>query len=94
MGGLKIEQSQKYQGDDWWSWSVWIDGPDAELDRVARVEYTLHRTFSRPVRTVDSRANRFKLSTEGWGGFTIYANVYSYDGSFFSLEHQLRLYYP
>jgi transcription initiation factor IIF auxiliary subunit len=91
---LKIEQSQNYQGDDWWSWSVWLSGSEDELDKVAKVEYTLHRSFSKPVRTVENREDRFKLSSEGWGGFLIYATVFNKDGGERHLEHQLRLYYP
>jgi transcription initiation factor IIF auxiliary subunit len=92
--GLRIEQSQNYQGDDWWSWSVWLDGSEDELDKVAKVEYTLHPTFSKPVRTVENRGDRFKLSSEGWGGFLVYATVFNKDGSARHLQHQLRLYYP
>lgn len=92
--GLTIDQSQKYEGDEWWSWSVWIDGPKNELDEVTQVEYTLHPTFPKPVRTVTTRQDGFKLSTEGWGGFPIYARVSKKDGSVHHLQHQLRLYYP
>jgi transcription initiation factor IIF auxiliary subunit len=91
---LKIEQNQKYYGDDWWSWSVWIDGPEEELSNVTKVEYTLHPTFSKPVRTITTRRNQFKLSTEGWGTFPIYARVFKKDGSIRRLQHNLRLSYP
>jgi transcription initiation factor IIF auxiliary subunit len=91
---LSIEQSQKYEGDDWWSWSVWIDGPTPDLDAVDLVEYTLHSTFRDPVRTVKTRHNGFKLDTEGWGVFPIYARVCKRDGSVIRLKHQLKLTYP
>jgi transcription initiation factor IIF auxiliary subunit len=83
---LKINQSQIYRGDDWWSWSVWIDGSEDELNGIAKVEYTLHPTFPKPVRIVETRDNRFKLSTEGWGGFLIYASVFQKDGSLCHLQ--------
>jgi|SRR5277367_2051337 len=92
--GLGLEQSQEYEGDEWWSWSVSLAGSDEELDAVAEVEYTLHPTFSDPVRRIKTRQNRFKLSTEGWGGFLIYARVVKKDASTCHLQHQLRLYYP
>jgi transcription initiation factor IIF auxiliary subunit len=91
---LKIAQSQKYDDHDWWSWSVWVDGPEGELDGVDRVEYTLHPTFQRPVRTIATRRNKFKLSTGGWGVFPIYARVFKKDGSSVRLQHQLELRYP
>jgi len=91
---LKIAQDYKYVGDDYWKWSVWLDGPKRELDRVESVTYTLHPTFPKPVRTVDSRKNRFRLSTEGWGIFTLYAKVTNKDGSIERLKHPLELRYP
>ena len=91
---LTIEQSQEYQGDDWWSWSVWVNGSEDQLDKVAKVEYTLHRTFRQPVRTIETRSNKFRLSTEGWGGFPLYARVFRKDGVFLKLQHEIRLYYP
>jgi transcription initiation factor IIF auxiliary subunit len=46
---LVIRQTASYAGSDAggerWNWSVWIDGPDAELDQVESVEWVLHPTF-------------------------------------------------
>lgn len=91
---LRVEQSEKYEGDDWWSWSVWLEGPKPELDAVDLVEYTLHSTFREPVRTIKTRRNGFKLDTEGWGVFPIYVRVCNRDGSVIRLKHQLKLTYP
>jgi transcription initiation factor IIF auxiliary subunit len=91
---LKIAQSEKYEGDEWWSWAVWVEGPDTELDQISRVEYTLHPTFREPVRIISTRRNKFKLSTGGWGVFPVYARVFRKDGSTLRLRHQLALHYP
>jgi transcription initiation factor IIF auxiliary subunit len=91
---LKIEQDEKYKGGDYWSWSVWVGGPKSQLDQIKYVEYTLHPTFSTPVRRISRRANGFKLSTSGWGVFPIYAQVVKKDGTMLRLKHQLRLHYP
>ncbi len=32
---LRIQQGYHYQGDDWWDWWVWVEGPDEVLDEVA-----------------------------------------------------------
>jgi len=88
---LKIEQSEKFEGDDWWSWSVWVEEPKRDLDAVEFVEYTLHPTFRDPVRTIKTRHNGFKLSTGGWGVFPIYARAFRKDGSIVRLKHQLKL---
>lgn len=91
--GLKIEQGSNYKGNDLWKWWVWIEGPDAELDEIDHVVYTLHPTFVRPVRTIKTRENKFHLASEGWGTFTLYAKVVKKDGSSMQLEHSLVLEY-
>lgn len=91
---LKISQKSKYAGDDYWNWQVWLDGPSEELDQVKSVTYTLHPTFPNPVRTMDTRENKFKLKTAGWGGFTLYAKVLRKNGTSERLQHEIELRYP
>ena len=91
---LRIEQDYDYKKDDWWDWSVWVEGTDEELNNVSAVVYTLHPTFPNPVRKITDRSSKFRLRTAGWGGFTIYANLLHKDGSETPLEHELMLYYP
>ncbi len=91
---FQIAQSYQYKGDDWWDWSVWIEGPEDELDKVEFVQYTLHHTFRKPVRRVDERKNKFRLDTGGWGTFTIYAKVVRRAQAEERLEHELKLFYP
>lgn len=90
---LRIDQGFEYQGDDWWHWWVWIEGPAAELDRIEKVVYTLHETFPNPVQTIRDRATNFRLKTAGWGVFRIYAKVFFADGSTEKLQHDLELLY-
>lgn len=89
----KIAQGFKFEGDDWWSWWIWIEGEKADLDEIAYVIYTLHSTFKNPVRKIDDRASKFKLKTEGWGTFTIYARVVLKNKKEIPLEHELYLEY-
>ena len=92
---LTIDQDFEYAGDDYWKWSVWIDGPDAELEAIDHVVYTLHSSFPNPVREIDDRASNFRLSTAGWGTFRIYARVVGKDDAPDQhLEHDLDLRYP
>lgn len=90
---LKIDQDFEYQGDDWWRWWIWIEGPDAELDEIEKVVYTLHETFPNPVRVVEDRSSKFRLETAGWGIFRIHAKVYLKDGTREKLHHDLELRY-
>lgn len=94
MTSLRILQDSSYMNDDWWRWSVWIDGVEADLDRIDRVVYTLHPTFPDPVRTVTDRASKFKIETAGWGVFKIRAKVQFKDGKTERLTHDLELHYP
>jgi|SRR6185312_4645706 len=92
---LRLRQGFEYQGEDWWKWWIWLDGPAEALDEVDRVVYTLHPTFPNPVRHVKDRSTSFRLETAGWGTFTIYAKVHFKAGSKTeSLSHELQLRYP
>lgn len=90
----RVEQWEKYEGDDWWKWAVWIEGQDEALDRVDFVEWTLHPTFPNPVRKLKDRATKFRLETGGWGVFAIHARVQLKDGRQVKLSHYLKLHYP
>jgi transcription initiation factor IIF auxiliary subunit len=91
---FEIFQSENYQGDDWWKWSVWVEGKDEDLDRIDYVEWTLHPTFPDPIRQSRDRGQKFRLETGGWGTFQIRARVQLKDGSNVRLSHYLRLHYP
>lgn len=91
---LRIKQDYKYVGDDYWKWSVWIEGPASDLDRVSSVTYSLHPTFPNPIRKISSRKNKFRLRTAGWGVFMLYATVLNKNGMTEKLKHQLELRYP
>lgn len=91
---FQIQQSEKYEGDNWWQWAVWLEGSDEALNQVELVEWTLHPTFPNPIRRCTNRANKFKLETAGWGVFPIRARVKMKGGSEeFSLSHELKLHY-
>lgn len=87
--GMRLLNDSELKSDDWWSWSVWLDGPDEQLDQVEAVRYVLHPTFPKPVRKVKDRASRFKLESSGWGEFSIAADVQMKNGERVSLERWL-----
>ena len=91
---LSIHQRAEYAGDDYWNWSVWLDGPAEELDQVDHVMYVLHPTFPRPVREIRDRSTNFRLDTSGWGIFTVLAKAVHRDGRETPLKHDLELRYP
>ncbi|HEU0076795.1 MAG TPA: pYEATS domain-containing protein [Longimicrobiaceae bacterium] len=89
--GISIAQTSSMAGKGRWRWSVWIEGPDEELDAVGAVVYTLHPTFSNPVRRTTERESRFRLDSSGWGEFKLHASVQYRDGRTESMEHWLTL---
>jgi transcription initiation factor IIF auxiliary subunit len=93
-GEFAIQQWEKYEGEDWWKWAVWIEGQDEALNRIEFVEWTLHPTFPRPIRVIRDRKSKFRLETGGWGVFQIFARVQTKDGQQIKLLHHLELYYP
>lgn len=91
---MRIAQNDHYEGNDWWSWAVWIEGKADELRTIESVTYTLHPTFADPVRKVTDRRKKFRLESSGWGGFTVYARLDLKTGKKRNLKHELCLYYP
>jgi len=88
---LAIDQSAQPAGKGRWDWSVWVDGPDAELDQVDSVEWILQPTFTPSAVLVTDRESKFKLDNSGWGEFEISALVRVKSGSQQHLKHRLRL---
>jgi transcription initiation factor IIF auxiliary subunit len=91
---MEIQQSEEYLGDNWWKWSVWIEGPSEALDAVDFVEWQLHPTFPNPIRRVTNRGSKFRLDTGGWGVFMIRACAQRKDGATEKLHHHLQLHFP
>ncbi len=89
-----VAQSQKYEGNQWWKWSLWIEASDEDLDRIESVTYTLHPTFPEPIRTETDRASKFQLRSAGWGIFTIPIEVRLKDGRTIEVEHDLQFSFP
>ncbi len=73
----------------WWAWGIYIKGTPFQLNLIRCVEYTLHRTFQKPVRLVCSLP-RFELTTRGWGTFTVKIKLLLKDGTTHRLSHPLK----
>jgi transcription initiation factor IIF auxiliary subunit len=91
---MHIQQSEEYVGDNYWNWSVWIEGSPEEIETVTLVEWRLHPTFSNPIRLVTDKTTNFRLDTSGWGVFLIHASVSLEGGGTQKLQHYLQLHYP
>lgn len=89
-----VAQNQKYEGDNWWKWSLWIEGSTDDLDQIESVTYRLHSTFPEPIRKVTDRASKFQLRCSGWGIFLIPIEVRLKNGKTIQLIHQLQFTIP
>lgn len=90
----RIEQDFDYVGNEYWNWSAWIETDASSLQRIASVVWKLHPTF-RPSRiTSEDARNKFKLTTSGWGTFTLRADLVFKDGHTTELTHELELERP
>lgn len=87
---IEVRHDSRDKGNGWWSWSVWLEGPKNELDRIDHVTYTLHPTFRVPVRTIRTRANGFRLDSSGWGEFNIKLDLMDKNGKSTTRFHHLK----
>ena len=90
----KIVQGSDYVQEDWWKWWEFIECAEKDLDEIEWVLYKLHPTFNPPVIRSTDRSTRFKMETEGWGVFTIYATIHLKNGEKIDCQHELELFYP
>jgi uncharacterized caspase-like protein len=91
---IKANNTARYAGQvggqDRWDWTVFIDADPETLSLIRCVEYTLYKDFPDPIRTVCNATNKFALSSNGWGTFTIEIRVFMNDGTQRSLSHYLK----
>jgi transcription initiation factor IIF auxiliary subunit len=88
---LTFNNSATYLGNGGYDWTVYVDADAATLAKIRSVQYTLDPSFPKPIQTVTTRQNKFALSANGWGEFTIYAKVWFTDGTTGSYRYRLNL---
>lgn len=82
---------EKRGGQQYYRWKVFVDEPDATLDEIDRVEYSLHPTFRQPHQVRTNREDKFALETAGWGEFTMMIDVKFRDGKTEKVPYWLDL---
>ncbi len=88
---IRIKDVSYPLGEGRWRWSVWLEGPPKDLNKIKFARYTLHPTFRNPVRIVRNRATGFRLDSSGWGSFTIGVETVFKDGTSQNRSHKLLL---
>ena len=72
---MKVANTYKKLRDNWYSWTVSIQGTDEELRKIKYVTYLLHETFPNRRMVSTNAANNFARTNEGWGEFLLRAEV-------------------
>lgn len=91
---ITTANTSRFIGNGRWEWTVYIQAPPHILEGIESVEYTLHRTFPRPVQRVYALGNRqtpFGLTATGWGEFRIHIRIFMRDRTIVELAHDLQL---
>jgi len=83
---------KKYD-DEWWEWCIFVDDTESVICEIVQVEYTLHRSFPDPIRTITDNTYRFALYSSGWGQFTANIEVLFKDNSTINQSHFVRFSY-
>ena len=83
---------KKYD-DEWWEWCIFVDDTESVIRKIEQVEYTLHRTFPDPIRTITDNTHRFALYSSGWGQFTANIEVLFKDNSTINQRYFVRFSY-
>ncbi len=74
------------------NWTVFLETDSTTLTTIEGVVYTLHPTFPNPIRKVTrGREKGYPLSSNGWGEFTIYAEILFSDGTSETIKYWLDL---
>jgi transcription initiation factor IIF auxiliary subunit len=92
-GKIKFWKPDK-NGREHFHVGIWIEGSDDELDSIDHVEYTLHQSFKRPVRSSSNRSNKFSITIWTWGMFPIEIAIHLHDGTINRFQHYLSYELP
>lgn len=68
---------------------LWIDGREEELNEIYKVEYELHPTFKKPIRSSNNRKNKFSITFWTWGTFDILVKIYKWSGEIEKLDYYM-----
>jgi transcription initiation factor IIF auxiliary subunit len=73
---------------------IWIEGTIEDLDSIDHVEYSLHPSFKKPVRTSSNRSNKFSITIWTWGMFMIDVAIYKRNSEVDHIQYYLSYELP
>lgn len=87
-----IKNDKSHLTGNQYGWNIYIEAPQRVLNNVLCVEYTLHKTFRNPIRTVCNRQAKFELRANGWGEFNVKIKITYVNGQVEYFNHWLTLF--
>lgn len=78
---MKVVNTYQMTRENWFSWTVSIDGTPQELQRVKYVTYFLHETFPNRRISSSNRTTKFAKTMNGWGEFILKAEATMLDNT-------------
>ena len=88
---MKVVNTYKKIRDNWYSWTVSIQGTDEELGQIKKVTYLLHETFPNRRIVSKSSSDNFARTISGWGEFLLRAEAEMKNGEINHAELWLDL---
>lgn len=91
----RIEYKQFHaKGKEHFHLRVWLEGDDAALASIERVEYVLHPSFRKPARESTKRGTGFAIDFWTWGMFDIHVTIVHTNGELETTNYYLRYELP
>ena len=72
---MKVENTYQKKRDDWYTWTISIQGSAQELSQIKKVTYMLHETFPNRQIVSTNPANNFARTVSGWGEFLVRVEI-------------------
>ncbi len=91
---MKLENDYRKLRENWYSWTVKIEGSVSELNNIEQVTYILHETFPNNRLVSKDSTNQFAMTFQGWGEFLIKAEIILKDKTRNFAELWLNLGFP
>jgi transcription initiation factor IIF auxiliary subunit len=91
---VQVRNTYRYHGQGRYEWTVFVSESRRILDQIGCVEYTLHPTYPDPVRRVCEANGGFRLTSDGWGEFTLFVRIEWKNQRATQQQYQLDLHTP
>ncbi|MHA2029740.1 MAG: pYEATS domain-containing protein [Candidatus Hodarchaeales archaeon] len=72
---MRLSNVYRQLRDNWYSWTISIQGTDKEIGKIDQVTYILHKSFPNNRLVSKDPTNQFAMTFQGWGEFLVKAEI-------------------